>query len=332
MTILKKQKVFLLLFSIIFLSVGLCGCFEPKMKFLKEFGSENKASNEFSGPTDIAVNSKGEIYICDTGNNRVVVYNSNYDYIKTLSGGTVSMKAPYGIGIDTADNVYVADTENNRVIKYNSSGHIVLEIASTVKMGQQKDPSNSVKRPYDVAVFGDKQIFVVDSMNRLLVFEQTGVCANKLGSKGSGSDSFDVPARITVTIPNENERSYYFYISDSFNSRITKFNSEFKPVYEIKDKGVMDFLRDPRGLAILPDKSVIATDCGATPICAYSSSGVFEGSGGSFGTGRGKILSTAGVAVDITRKRVYVTDQLQNKVLVFSLHKEDFKAKAGEEK
>lgn len=330
MIFLKKQKVFLLLFLLIFLSTNLCGCFEPKMKLLKEFGSEGKASNEFSGPTDIAVNSKGDIHICDTDNNRVVVYNSSYDYIKTLSSGTISMKSPYGIGIDTADNVYVADTENNRVIKYNPSGHIVLEITSTVKMGQQKDPTNSVKRPYDVAVFKDNQIFVVDGLNRLLVFEPTGVCSNKLGSKGSGSDSFDVPARIAVTLANENERSFYFYVSDSFNSRITKFNNEFKPVYEIKDKGVMDFLRDPRGLAVLPDKSIIVTDCGATPVCAYSSSGIFEGSGGSFGAGRGKILSTAGVAVDINRKRVYVTDQLQNKVLVFALHKEDFKAKEGE--
>ncbi|EKD68838.1 MAG: hypothetical protein ACD_47C00410G0001, partial [uncultured bacterium] len=67
-----------------------------------------------------------------------------------------------------------------------------------------------------------------------------------------------------------------------------------------------------------------------TPLCAYSASGIFEGSGGSFGAGRGKIMSTAGVAVDLTRKRVYATDQLQHKVLVFSIHKEDFKSKASE--
>ncbi len=328
MVLLKKEKIFLLI--ILIMSVSLCGCFESRMKLIKEFGSEGKASNEFNGPTDIAVNSKGDIYICDTGNNRVVVYNSGYDYITTLSGGAISLKGPYGVCVDTADNVYVADTENNRVLKYNSSGHIMLEMTSTVKLGQQKDPSNSIKRPYDVAVLGDSRIFVVDGLNRLLVFEPTGVCTNKLGSKGRNSDSFDIPARIAVSQLSETEKNFYVYVADSFNSRITKFNSEFKSVYEIKDKGIMDFLRDPRGLAVLPDKSIVATDCGATPICAYSSSGVFEGSGGTFGAGRGKILSTAGVAVDISRKRVYVTDQLQNKVLVFALHKDNVTPKTGD--
>ncbi len=329
MVLFKNRKSLFITFILIF-SISLCGCFEPKMKQIKEFGSEGKASNEFSGPTDIAVNSKGDIFICDTGNNRVVVYNSSYEYVKTLSGGAVSMKAPYGVCVDTADNVYVADTENNRVLKYNPSGNIVLEMTSTVKLGQQKDPTNSIKRPYDVAVLGDSRIFVVDSLNRLLVFESTGVCSNKLGSKGSGSDSFDVPVRIAVSQMNEVEKNFYVYVADSFNSRITKFSSEFKPIYEINDKGIMDYLRDPRGLAVLPDKSIIVADCGATPICAYSASGVFEGSGGSFGTGRGKIMSTAGVAVDLSRKRVYATDQLQHKVMVFNLHKEDFKAKASE--
>lgn len=324
-----KSSELLLLF-VLLVSLSLCGCFEPKMKFLKEFGSEGKASNEFNGPTDIAVNSKGDIFICDTGNNRVVVYNSNYDYVKTLSAGVVSMKAPYGVGVDTADNVYVADTENNRVIKYNPSGNIVMELTSTVKLGQQKDPTNSIKRPYDVAVLGDSRIFVVDSLNRLLVFESTGICSSKLGTKGSGSDAFDVPVRLAVSQFTEFEKNYFVYVADSFNSRITKFNSEFKPIYEINDKGIMDYIRDPRGLAVLPDKSIIVADCGATPLCAYSSSGVFEGSGGSFGTGRGKIMSTAGVAVDLARKRIYATDQLQHKVLVFSMHKEDFKSKPSE--
>lgn len=324
----KNQKILFLLIFIF--SISLCGCFEPKMKLVKEFGSEGKASNELTGPTDIAVNSKGEIFICDTGNNRVVVYNSSYEYLKTMSGGSVSMKGPYGVCVDTADNVYVADTENNRVIKYNPSGNIMLELTSTVKLGQQKDPMNSIKRPYDVAVLGDSRIFVVDSLNRLLVFEPTGVCSNKLGSKGSGSDAFDVPTRLAVSQFTEFEKNFYVYVADSFNSRITKFNSEFKPIFEINDKGVMDYIRDPRGLAVLPDKSIIVADCGATPLCAYSASGIFEGSGGSFGAGRGKIMSTAGVAVDLTRKRVYATDQLQHKVLVFALHKDDFKSKASE--
>lgn len=328
MEILKKKRLFTALILLIF-SISMSGCFESKLKFLKEFGVEGKSVGEFNGPTDIAVTSKGDVVICDTGNNRVVVYSSEFEYIRTLAAMS-GMNAPYGVGVDTADNIYVADTNNNRILKFDAGGRFLLEITSTVKFGQQKDPANALKRPYDVGVLGDNRIFVVDTYNRILIFESTGICTQKLGTKGTGSNSFDIPTRVAISQLSQNEKNYYVYVADSFNSRITKFNSEFRVIYEIKDKGMLDFLRDPRGLAVMPDKSIIVTDCGAKPVCAYSSQGVFEGSGGSFGAGRGKIMSPAGIGIDLSRKRAYVSDQLQHKIVVFSLHKDNFAGTSNE--
>lgn len=317
----KKYLLLVFLISVIFF---LNGCFEPKLKFIREFGVEGNGPGEFKNPTDIAVNSKGEIIVCDTGNNRVVMLNSNCEYIRTLSGGVLKLNEPYGVCVDNKDNIYVADTGNNRIIKYSPLGNIMLEITSTAKLGQLKDDTASIKRPYDVAVLEDKKIFVIDSLNRILIFEPTGVCSSRLGTKGSSLDSFNMPTRIAIVQPSESDKNYYIYVADSFNTRVIKFSSEHKPVYEIKDKGLLDYIRDPRGLATLPDKSIVVSDCGAIPICVYSSTGVFEASGGSFGVGRGKIMSAAGVAVDVNRKRLYVSDYLQNKILIFALHK-DFK-------
>jgi len=328
--IFKSKILALLIFSIL-TTLFSTGCFEPKMSYIREFGSDGKGSGEFNMPTDIAVNSKGDIFICDTKNNRVCVYNSNCEYVKSIgNAGVMNLKEPYGVCSDTTDNIYVADTGNSRIIKFDPSGRFLMELYSTVKLGQPKDPNNSLKMPYDIAVTHDGRIFVVDLSNRLLVYEPTGVCSQKLGGKGSGMSNFDVPSRVVVTAHDPSERQYYIYVADSYNSRVTKFNNEFKTIYEIKDKGMFQYIRDPRGLAMLPNKSIILTDCGSMPIAAFSSQGVLEGSGGSFGTGRGKILSPGGVAVDVQRKKIYVSDALQNKIMVYSLHKETLKETTGE--
>lgn len=325
------MKISTLLFLSIFTSLFSTGCFEPKMSYIREFGAEGKGSGEFNMPTDIAVNSKGEIYICDTKNNRICVYNSNCEYVKSIgNAGVMSLKEPYGICADNTDNIYVADTGNSRIIKFDPSGRFLMELYSTVKLGQPKDPNNSLKMPYDVAVTHDGRIFVVDLSNRLLVYEPTGVCSQKLGGKGTGPSNFDVPSRVVVTAHDPSERQYYIYVADSFNSRVMKFNNEFKTIYEIKDKGMFQYIRDPRGLAMLPNKSIILTDCGNMPIAAFSSQGVLEGSGGSFGVGRGKILSPGGVAADVQRKKIYVSDALQHKIVVYSFHKETIREVSGD--
>lgn len=294
------------------------GCFEPKMKYVKEFGTEGRDTNQFNGPTDVAVNAKGEVFVCDTNNNRIVKYDNEGENPKVF--GSVNLKSPLGICVDKTDQVFVADTGNNRIVKYTPDGRFLTEIYSTVKLGQQKDSTNSLKSPYDVAVTSNNTVYVVDILNRIVVFDSLGVCKNKLGSKGSNVNEFDVPTRIAVT---DDDIYYNIYVADSFNSRIIKFNIEYKSIFETKDKGMFQYLHDPRGLAALPDKSVVVTDCGSTPICAYNSQGIFEGSGGSFGMGRGRIISPGGVAVDTIRKKVFVSDQLQHKVLIYRLHKEN---------
>ena len=72
---------------------------------------------DFSTASDIAVDSEGNIYIAETGLNRVVkipVSTSTYrPYQIVLTG----LNQPYGLCVDLADNVYVTDMLNNRVVR-----------------------------------------------------------------------------------------------------------------------------------------------------------------------------------------------------------------------
>lgn len=66
------------------------------------------------------------IYVSDTGNDRIVVLNSNYEFlyeikeVKDATDGNNTLKSPEGIFIDEEENMYICDTGNHRIIKTDS--------------------------------------------------------------------------------------------------------------------------------------------------------------------------------------------------------------------
>ncbi len=66
-------------------------------------------------PSGVAVDTAGNLYVTDTGNNRVVklAAGSATQAVLPFTG----LDDPYGVAVDAAGNLYVADPGNNRVVK-----------------------------------------------------------------------------------------------------------------------------------------------------------------------------------------------------------------------
>ena len=80
--------------------------------------SGNGAGGALSNPTGIAVDGSGNIWVVDTGNNRVVKFNSSGVYLSTvgsLGSALGQFKTPTGITIDASNNLWVVDDNNSRV-------------------------------------------------------------------------------------------------------------------------------------------------------------------------------------------------------------------------
>ena len=81
----------------------------------------------FSWPTGIAVDNNGNIYVCDSNNNkirRITREGSTSTVAGTLLGGhsdgaglRAGFNFPTGIALDRLGNIYVADSGNNRIRK-----------------------------------------------------------------------------------------------------------------------------------------------------------------------------------------------------------------------
>ena len=65
-------------------------------------------------PTDITINSKGNIYLCD-GNSKIRFISSN-GKVNTINTN-ITFDGPKGIAVDNNDNVYISDMFNHRICK-----------------------------------------------------------------------------------------------------------------------------------------------------------------------------------------------------------------------
>jgi sugar lactone lactonase YvrE len=80
----------------------------------------------FRQPTDVAWDSKGNIYITDGYvNSRVAKYDKNGDWVKSWGDkGTApgQFRLPHAIVIDRDDNIYVGDRSNRRIQVFDTDG------------------------------------------------------------------------------------------------------------------------------------------------------------------------------------------------------------------
>ncbi|HEY8293169.1 MAG TPA: flippase activity-associated protein Agl23 [Thermomicrobiales bacterium] len=93
-------------------------------------GQENPAAlpqhtSEFYGPRGIAIGPNGLLYITDTGNSRILVFDQSGKFIRTFGSfgtGDGQMDNPVGIAARADGTIAVADTNNARILLFSAEG------------------------------------------------------------------------------------------------------------------------------------------------------------------------------------------------------------------
>jgi len=106
-------------------------------KLVAYFGKPSqKAQHDngtFQGPTNVAVDRQGNIYVTDTLNYRVQVLDPNGKFLRafgTQGDSPGEFIRPKGIAVDSEGHVYVADAEFNNFQIFTPSGQPLLAIGS----------------------------------------------------------------------------------------------------------------------------------------------------------------------------------------------------------
>jgi sugar lactone lactonase YvrE len=117
-----------------------------------------------SSPSGLAVDSHGNVYVADSGNNRVRQISSE-GVIRTVVRG---LKGPHGVAVDAKDTLFVADTFNHLIKRLDPDGK-VHTIAGTGKQGFSGDEGPAAQAglaaPDSLAIDSQGNIFIADRGN-----------------------------------------------------------------------------------------------------------------------------------------------------------------------
>jgi len=84
---------------------------------------------EFSKPTNVTVDKDGNVYVADTWNNRIEIFDADGQFIRAFgkSGdGPGYFARPKGLAIDSDGHVWVADTMQDRVQVFSPDGKLLI--------------------------------------------------------------------------------------------------------------------------------------------------------------------------------------------------------------
>jgi len=217
-------------------------------------------------PTDVAVDNKGNLYVVDSGNDRVVILDPSGRSLGSLGAdgtGDHELNGPVGIDITPTGAVYVADRGNHRLVQYLPNGTEHRAIPLTV--------NGDAVEPVDVAVaYGGMELFVTASgQHRVLVYASDGTFLRDWGGEGSELGEFRYPATLTLF-------DDMVYIVDVLNARVQVFdrNGNSLRSFGKLGAGAGTFFR-PKGIAVDASGRIYVTDSYLGVVQQFSGDGSF---------------------------------------------------------
>lgn len=211
---------------------------------------------KFAGPADLAVDTAGNIYVADTGNNRIrkitptgqVTTLAGYATITEIceddgeggeycyedtggayadgSGGAARFSSPVGIAVDSNGNVFVADNWNSLLRKITPAGEVTTFAGSTTGGAWQVNGTGSSAnfRSIGSLTIGEGNTIYVTDSNTIRKVSPGAVVTTIAGSNYGWVDGaanvakFHEPAGIAIA-PSGN-----IFVADSHNMRIRRIS------------------------------------------------------------------------------------------------------------
>jgi len=143
------------------------------------FTYEGKPLGEFKSPQDMCFAPNGDLYVADTGNNRIVVFTPDLKEVKKVflnyqyNGKNTKFKAPTGVAVSQKGEVYIADTNNRRVAVLDQDGNFIKAVENPKS---EVLPDNFSFSPLKVCVdYADRVYCIAKNMfEGIMVFDSNG--------------------------------------------------------------------------------------------------------------------------------------------------------------
>jgi DNA-binding beta-propeller fold protein YncE len=146
-------------------------------KYLRTVGGPPERAGDdapatFARPTNVAVGPNGELYVSDTLNSRIQIFDAGGTFLSTFGkggDGPADFARPKGIALDSDGHVWIADADQNRVKVYDKQGRLCAFF------GEYGYFPGQFALPSGIAIDRNNRVIVAEQVlnGRLQVFRYT---------------------------------------------------------------------------------------------------------------------------------------------------------------
>ncbi len=281
----------------------------PDIQFEFAIGGEgSQGEYRLSEPMGVDIADNGDIYVADTLNSTVKVFDRKGTF-KFSFGGKDLFYLPADLAVSN-DRVFVVDGKNSRIQVFDLNGNFIRTFA-----GPEVGQKIGAWIPSAISVTVDGYVYATDIFyHRVIVFNKEGDIKNHFGFPGSGRGQMLYPNGLAV------HRSGLIYVSDSNNGRIEVFGPGGKHINTLTTGGQQLHFNLPRGIAFGRKNFLYVADAFTHGIIVLDvQKDVFADSMvlGKRGVGDGEMNFPNDVA--IKQNTLCVADRANNRILVYSV-------------
>jgi DNA-binding beta-propeller fold protein YncE len=217
-------------------------------------GSPFKTAQEtgLDSPRAVALSEEGRVYVADTGNDRIVVFDRMGQRAGTIghSGSKPgALESPASVAVGSDGRLYVADTGNDRIQVFTPGGILLYAF------GRSGKEPGAFDSPLKVAVDLSDNIYVIDRSGRRL---------QKFDPQAKLLANVDLEERFHIRAVDVAIDPYGFaYLLDENQGIVVELDSQgqFSGRLGSRGDGPGQFLK-PMGLGLAPDGMIFVVDTG----------------------------------------------------------------------
>ena len=248
-----------------------------------------------NGPSGIAVDAQGNVYIADQNNHRIRKVAAGNGVIATIAGnGTpgssgdngpataARLNFPAGVAVDGGGNIYIADRDNHKIRKVTAGSGLITVVAGNGSAAFAGDnglaTAASINAPTGIAVDAIGNIYFADTGNHRIrrVAVGTGLITTVTGNGAAtfgGDNGPATAASINGPTGIALDSGGNLYIADTFNYRLRKVTIANGTISTIAGNGIPGFAGDsgsatganlcgPSGVAVDANGNIYISDTG----------------------------------------------------------------------
>ncbi len=245
-----------------------------------------------------------EIYIADTGNNRVVVFGVGGEprfQIRGIQG----LSEPLDILVDAESQIYVSQMEKRSLQIFDFRGEHLMDLYA---------PDATPFKPGRMCFDVDGKLYLVDRENaRILVYDTEGNFQFQFGRKGTEEGEFQLISGIAV------DNAGRIYVADSKQYPVQIFDRRGRFLYTFgargPRKGEFSF---PGGIFVDTQGRLWITDTFRHQVKVFKTDGTHLFQFGTFGSRPGQFFFPIDIALD-ENNRIYVLEKGASRLQVLRI-------------